>query len=178
MYSADEVAKISAWLDAELAARGTGNTSARDKLLQTWSGCMNQADWDAAGVAQAWAQKTTNDTNTACQQCHPNGQGWLANADSARVFNILTTAPNPKGGWFLEYYFTVDTTDPANPKMAINTGLLTRASTGTAQHERFDLNTDRNGAKPPAMTKLQTFFDKTAARMAAGTCDPPRLAAQ
>ena len=63
---------------------------------------MAQTDFDTAGVATAWAKKTTNTTNTACQQCHVNGQGFFANADSTRMFNILTTAKNPAGGWFLE----------------------------------------------------------------------------
>ena len=140
---------------------------------------MTQTDFDTAGVATAWAQKTTDNTNTACQQCHVNGQGFLANADSARMFNVLSTAKNPAGGYFLEMYFAVDlTTDPANPKVIINRDLITRASLGTAQHEKFQVDTDRNGGTPSAMQKLTTFYTTTMAKLtAAGAagCGPSKL---
>jgi hypothetical protein len=175
-YTSDEVTKITNWLNAEKVARaGTTTTSPRDLLLQKFSGCMLQTDFDTAGVATAWANKTTNTTNTACQQCHVNGQGFLANADSTRMFNILTTAPNPKGGWFLEMFFTVDTTDPNNLKMIINRDLINRAATGIDQHELFAIDTDRNGTNPSAYTRLTTFFNTTLAHMTAGTCGPSKL---
>ena len=140
---------------------------------------MTQTDFDSAGVATAWAQKRTNNTNTACQQCHVNGQGFLANADSTRMFNILTTAKNPAGGWFLEMYFTVDmTTDPAHPKVIINKDLITRAAMGTAQHEKFDVLTDNGGGTPSAYTKLTNFYNTVMTKMtAAGAtgCGPSKL---
>ena len=122
-FTTTDIQNIGDWLDKEHQERAAtgGTTDAREKLLESWSACMTQTDFDSAGVATAWAQKRTNNTNTACQQCHVNGQGFLANADSTRMFNILTTAKNPAGGWFLEMYFTVDmTTDPAHPKIIIN----------------------------------------------------------
>jgi hypothetical protein len=179
-YSAAESKAIGDWLDAERTARaanGTTNTpNARDLLLQKWSGCMVKTEWDTAGVAQAWAQKTTDTNNTACQQCHVNGQGFWANADSTRSFNVLTTAKNPSGGWFMEMYFTVDmTTDPANPKIIINRDLIQRAALGTAQHEKFQIDTDRNGGNPPAMTRLKNFYDLTMTHLTANTCGPSKL---
>jgi hypothetical protein len=181
-YTADDIKNIGDWLDLEhqeRTASGGTVTDAREALLEKFSGCMEQTDFDTAGVATAWAQKTTNTTNTACQQCHVNGQGFLANADSTRMFNILSTAKNPAGGWFLELYFTVDmTTDPANPKVIINRDLITRASMGTAQHEKFDVDTDRNGGNPTAMQKLTTFYTTTMTKLAAAPaagCGPSKL---
>jgi hypothetical protein len=178
-YTAAEVTSIGAWLDQEhlerTAAGGT-TTDPREALLEKWSGCMVKTEWDTAGVATAWAQKTTDNTNTACQQCHVNGQGFFANADSTRMFNVLTTTKNPAGGWFLEMYFTVDmTTDPANPKVIINKDLITRASMGYAQHEKFSVTTDRNGGTPAAYDKLTTFYNQTMAHLTAGTCGKSTL---
>ena len=101
-YTAAEITSIGDWLDTEHQERAAtgGTTDAREKLLEGWSACMTQTDFDTAGVATAWAQKRTNNTNTACQQCHVNGSGFLANADSTRMFQILTQAKNPAGGWY------------------------------------------------------------------------------
>jgi len=176
-YAPTEANNIGAWLDGERAARAGSGASAspRDALLAKWSGCMTQSEFDAAGVATAWAQKQTDTSGTACQQCHSNAQGFLANADSTRMFNILTTAANPAGGWFLEYYFTVDTTTPTDLKVIINRDLLNRAATGTAQHELFNIDTDRGGANPSAYQRLTSFYQTTLQHLAAGTCAPPRL---
>jgi hypothetical protein len=176
-YSSTDVSNIGGWLDAERAARagGGGMLSPRDALLAKWSGCMTQADFDSAGVATAWANKRTDTSGTACQQCHDNADAFLANSDSTRMFNILTTAANPLGGWFLEYYFTVDTTDPNNLKVIINRDYITRAATGTGQHELFSVDTDRGGANPSAYQCLTTFYQSTLAHLTAGTCGPSRL---
>ena len=184
VYTAAQITAISGWLDAERTARaqsGTPTISARDQLLIKWSDCMDLNDWTTNDVGEAWGQKRTDTNNTACQQCHINGQGWLADgtngAGNQRVFNILTTQKNPSGGYWMEYYFTVDTTDPANLKMIINTDKITRAGSGFAQHEKFTLTDDNNNNNPTAMQRLQTFFDKTNAKLAAGTCGPGTLPA-
>jgi hypothetical protein len=176
MYSATDITNITNWLDAEKTARaGTTTASPRELLLEKFSGCMTQTDFDSAGVATAWANKTTNTTNTACQQCHVNASYFLANADSTRMFQILSTAANPQGGWFMEYFFTVDTTDPTNLKMAINRDYINQAATGLDQHEKFDIDTDKNGGTPSAYTRLTTFFNAAMAKMTAGTCGPSTL---
>jgi hypothetical protein len=173
-YTAVQVTKISGWLDAEVAARAgtTPTVNVRRQLMSEWSGCMTQTDWDAEGVAVAWAQKGTNQGQ--CQQCHVNAQGFLATQDSTRMFNILTTQPNPKGGMYMEYYFTPDvTTDPAKPKMVINRALMDRAAKGEAQHPTFtvdNLNDDND-----AYSKLMRFYDKTMAKVTAKTCAAPKF---
>jgi hypothetical protein len=177
-YTAAEVTAIGGWLDQEHAERAaTGSaTDPRELLLEKWSGCMVQTEWTSAGVATAWAQKRTDTTNTPCQGCHVNGQDYLATPDSTRMFNILTHTKNPMGGWFLEMYFTVDmTTDPANPKIIINRDLMTRAATGIAQHEKFQLDTDNGGGNPTAMQKLTNFYNTTMTHMTAGTCGKSTL---
>jgi hypothetical protein len=176
-YSTTDVTNITNWLTAEKTARAgsTSTTSPRDALLAKFSGCMTQTDFDSAGVATAWANKTTNTTNTACQQCHVNASYFLANADSTRMFQILSTAANPQGGWFLEYFFTVDTTDPTNLKMVINRDYINQAATGLDQHEKFNIDTDNGGGTPSAYTRLTTFFNAAMAKMTAGTCGPPTL---
>jgi hypothetical protein len=175
-YSATDISNITGWLNGEKTARaGSTTSSPRELLLEKFSGCMTLADFTSAGVATAWANKTTNTTNTACQQCHVNASYFLANADSTRMFNILSTAANPQGGWFMEYFFTVDTTDPANLKMAINRDYINQAATGVAQHEKFDIDTDKNGGNPSAYTRLTTFFNAAQAKMTAGTCGPSTL---
>ncbi len=136
---------------------------------------MKQTDFDSNGVATAWATKRTDTNNTACQQCHVNAQGFLANADSTRMFNILTTQPNPNGGWFIEYYFTVDETDPNNLKVIINQDRINRAATGTAMHELFTLDNDNNGNNPTAFQRLQAFFTAAQTNLTNNTCDPPRF---
>src|SRR5262249_2728123 len=111
--------------------------------------------------------------------CHINGQGWLADGTNGsgdkRIFDILTTQKNPKGGYMMELYFTVDTTDPATPKMIINTDLINRAATGFAQHEKFRLDNDNNGNNPTAMQRLQTFFDATMLKLTNNPCGPAKL---
>jgi len=98
-YMPTEITAIGDWLDKEHQERAAtgGTTDAREKLLEAFSACMTQTDFDSAGVATAWAQKRTDTTNTACQQCHVNGQGFIANADSTRMFQILSQAANPSG---------------------------------------------------------------------------------
>jgi hypothetical protein len=180
-FTAAEVTSIGDWLDKEHQERTAAGpvTDLRLETLQKWSACMTQTDFDTAGVATAWAQKTTDTTNTACQQCHVNGQGFLANADSTRMFTILSTAKDPAGGYFMEMYFTVDMkTDPAHPKIVINKDRITLASLGTAQHEKFQVLTDRNGGTPSAYTKLTNFYNTTMMKQtAAGAagCGPSKL---
>jgi hypothetical protein len=169
IYTPTQISQISGWLDAEVAARAGGTTTpttnVRMQLMSEWSGCMNLTEWNSIGVAGAWANKNTNEGT--CQQCHVNAQGFLASQDSNRVFSILTTQPNPKGGMFMEMYFTPDlTTDAANPKMVINRGALDRAASGNAQHPRFTV--DGN-----AYTLLTQFYTMTMAHKTGGTCGTP-----
>jgi hypothetical protein len=176
-YTPAQVQSISAWLDAEVAARAQSAEPALPSpirlALSEWSGCMDLAEFkDAGGVATAWANKQTNEGT--CETCHVNGQGWLAAQDDDRVFRVLTSELNPRDNTpFMTFYFTVDTADPANPKVVINRGTLDRAASGAGQHPTFTV-TNPNDANDP-FKKLQAYYDKTLARKAANTCSTPRL---
>jgi hypothetical protein len=171
-YSSTDITNIGNWLDAEKTARASsdgGSVSPRTALLEKFSGCMQLTEFTAANFAQTWGNKQA--TTGACQQCHTTGgNGFLANQDPPTMFNRLMQK-NPFGGWFLEDYFTVDTTDPANPKMITNTALLMREGNGYAQHGTFNTTT-----ADPAMQVLQSYFTTTMAHLTAGTCGPSKLA--
>ena len=80
-YSAAESKAIGDWLDAERTARaangGTTTPNARDLLLQKWSGCMVKTEWIRPASLRRGLRRRTDTNNTACQQCHVNGQGVL-----------------------------------------------------------------------------------------------------
>lgn len=171
VYTATEASNIGGWLDAEKAARagGGGTASPADALLAKWSGCMVLTEFTSANFATTWGQKQA--TTGQCQQCHTTGgNGFLANQDSPTMFSRLMQK-NPFGGYFLQDYYTVDTTDPANPKMVINTALLMREGGGYAQHGTFTTATN-----DPAMQVLQSYFTTTMGHLTAGTCGPSQLA--
>jgi hypothetical protein len=169
-YTPAEVALIQEWLDAEVLARVDlpGVPSVTRRMMSEMSGCMSRDDWSTDGVALAWALKETGEGR--CQQCHVNGQGWLASQDSDRVFNILSgPSTNPAtGGLMMEMYIAADLSDPAAPKLLVNRGLLERAASGNAQHPTFDVDGD-------AMKRLQRFYFETVLRRSTFQCDPPRF---
>jgi hypothetical protein len=177
-YSAAQSQAIGDWLDAERAARANQSptVSPQRQLLSVWSGCMDLTDFNAnGGVSDAWARKGSN--GGTCETCHINAQGWLATRENERAFTVHTTQISSLNNKpYLEYLFTVDTTtDPANPKVVINRGILDRAASGAGQHPKFDVVSDPNDPNDPYV-ELQAFYDKTLARLNAGTCGPPRLA--
>jgi hypothetical protein len=169
-YTAQDITLIEEWLDAEVAARVDmpGTPSVTRRMMSEMSGCMSLEDWNADGVAGAWALKETDEG--PCQQCHMNGQGWLASLDSNRVFAILTgPSVNPANGkLMMDMYFGADLSDPATPKLIINRDLLRRAGEGNAQHPLFDIEGD-------AMLRLQRFYAKTVIRRSSFQCDYPRF---
>ena len=172
-YSATDITNITNWEQAEQSARANtdGGTalSPADALLAKWSGCMVLTEFTSANFATTWANKQA--TTGACQQCHTTGgNGFLATQDSATMFSRLMQK-SPFGGYFLQDYFTVDTTDPANPKIVMNTALLMKEGMGYAQHGTFSTATTDN-----AMTVLTSYYNTTMAHLTAGTCGPSQLA--
>jgi hypothetical protein len=164
-YTATESGNIASWLDAEKMARAGGGPGPTD-VMAVFSGCMTITDWNAQGVASAFANTGSNQGN--CIQCHVNGQGnFIASTDSQRVFDVIT-----QHRAFLGAYFTTDVSDPANPKVAVNTGLFTTASQGRPplyEHPLFQPDGNQ------AITKLTNFFNLTMQHQQAGACSPPRL---
>lgn len=163
-YTPDEISKITNWLSVETAERAGGGGSNEPPpvdpkaLLRDWSGCMTQANFDAALMAQKWGVYATN-TNQACINCHQTGLGILINSDPATMFNAMSQRTA-----FMLKFFSVNTQEK---KIVINTGSFMSANILT-NHPPFSLEN-------PAMTALQTFYDTTLAKQTAGGCDPARL---
>lgn len=180
-YTADETAKITSWLNAEAAARSGGNidpgnpppgtespSEATERVLKQWSGCMSLDNFNQANMASAWGGLTTTN-NQECDNCHTSGaEGFIASRQADIFFNTVST-----NKYYMLQYFTVDLTQgTAAAKVIINTVSFQNVSQGQdphRQHPRFNA-TDNNG-----MRALQSFYDLTTQRMAAGTCDPSRL---
>jgi hypothetical protein len=186
VYTADEQAKITGWLNQEAALRtdvgtGTGSGSgsgsgpanespsaATTRLLAQWSGCMTQANFDAANMADAWGNLTASN-NQQCENCHVNAaEGFIASRQSLPFFTTIDT-----NKYYMLQYFTVDLTQgTAAAKIIINTVSFDGVSKGQPphlEHPRFNA-TDNNG-----MTALKKFYDSTMASLAAGTCGPSKL---
>jgi hypothetical protein len=176
VYTPEEAAAITAWLDAERAARAgggeppppTGGESpgqASRRIISEWSGCMALADWEAEEVAPLWANLGSSEG--PCIRCHVNGQAsFIATDDAPRMFNLVASDP-----YFLLTFFAADVSDVASAKMVINYDEFVRVATGAppfTEHPQFDTQSD-------AMAALERFYQRTVARQTAGTCDPPRI---
>ncbi|MGQ0507746.1 MAG: hypothetical protein ACT4TC_20785, partial [Myxococcaceae bacterium] len=187
-FGPNDLTTIGAWLDAEYAARSatgnnptTGPGAVVKQMLSKFSGCMDEATWNAEKVGQAWAQLNTNEGT--CNACHVNGEAmFIASEDSARMFKVVSSHPS-----FIKQFFSVNVTDPANPKMEVNLSRVNNALANQGlqvQHPRL-----QNGILPQVLgggqqvtpadnnaTKaLQRFFDATMVKMNAGTCGTARI---
>ncbi len=152
---------IALWLAAEKQAVDAGGGE-EPSPLALWSGCMNLEDWQAAGVADAWADKGTGQGN--CDACHNLGaDGFMASNQDARVFNTITTSPA-----FMPSYFTLDA---AGTGVMINRPRFEAVANGTPPHQahpRFNVDGD-------AMNRLQNFYNTTLQRQANDQCEAPRF---
>lgn len=155
-----QVQAIQNWLALE-AAQPVDNTVSP---LAEWSGCMDLAEFQAAGVADAWADKGTNQGN--CDACHNLGaDGFIASNVDVRVFDTITQDPG-----FMLSYFTIDET---GTNVIVNTARFQKVGQRQAPHlahPAFNVNGN-------AMDRLQNFYQQTLARKTAGTCLPPRFGA-
>ena len=126
-------------------------------ILRDWSGCMTLANFQAANMATAWSQLTTND-GKQCLNCHEQGQhNFIASNDENAFFTGLS-----QHSYFLVKYFSVDI---ATQKVIVNTQSF-KAANNANGHPKF--NPDAN----PGITALQTFFTATAANTA---CEAPKM---
>lgn len=161
-YDTAQVQAIQNWLAAE-AAKPIDDAPSP---LAVWSGCMDLQEFSAAGVADAWADKGTNEGN--CDACHNLGaDGFIASNVDVRVFDAVTKDPG-----FMLSYFTLDPEPTAIDKVIINRARLEKVATGVPPHQghpRFNVDGGN------AMQRLQNFYDQTKQKMAAGTCLPPRF---
>lgn len=162
-YSADDKTKILNWLSVETADRMDGNTPPPvdpKVLLREWSGCMSLENFNAANMTQAWATLGADDLRK-CLNCHNGGvDGFLISANAQQFFDGMSQQAE-----FLLKYFSVNTNEN---KVVVNTGSFTTANL-IQNHPSFPAATNAG------MTALQAFYTSTAARKAAGGCDPARL---
>lgn len=159
-FDTQQVQAIQAWLAAEAAKPIDDQTPSP---LAEWSGCMDLQQFQAAGVADAWADKGTNQGN--CDACHNLGaDGFMASNVDVRVFDTVTQDPG-----FMLSYFTID---QAGTTVIVNRARLEKVAQGLPPHQghpRFNVDGG------DAMERLQNFYTQTQARKAAGTCLPPRF---
>lgn len=171
-YSTDQQQKISDWLAAELAWRGTGAgsgsgsgtaTRTADQLLSQWSGCMTQTNFDTAQMATAWGNMQSNAGQ--CKQCHVVGQSNMEASDvSTQMFTILSASK-----YCMAQYFSVDL---ANQKIIVNNTSITNVSKALPPHSAHP-NFQNNLAA--GMTALQAFYTTTMQNLTAGTCGAPKF---
>jgi hypothetical protein len=174
-WSADEEMKITTWLTKEVELRNgqttptpTGSeslSSATERVLSEFAGCMTLENFQAANMV-AWGDVDA-ENNTECDNCHATGgEGFIASRAEGPFYSVVST----KKYFFLQY-LTVDLTQgAANAKVVINETSFRGVYNGMdphREHPRFNLDN-------PGMTALESFYDLTMARKAAGQCDPPR----
>jgi hypothetical protein len=159
-FTPNDVGAIEAWLAQEKLDAAAGGGVAVSAMAE-WSGCMSLADWEAEGVADAWADKNANGQGN-CDTCHNLGaDGFMASNQDGRVFEYVSGYPA-----FMPSYFTLDST---GTKVVINRSRLENVGNQISPHENhgnFDVDGD-------AMDRLIQFYDLTMQRKLAGQCGPP-----
>ena len=160
-FATGDVSAIEAWLAQEKLDEEAAGGATPVSALAEWSGCMSLADWEAEGVADAWADKNAGNQGD-CDTCHNLGaDGFMASNQDGRVFEYITKYPA-----FMPSYFTLDAT---GTNVVINRARLESVGTQQAPHENhgnFDVDGD-------AMERLQRFYNLTMQRKLAGQCGPP-----
>lgn len=158
-YDTAQVQAIQAWLALEAAQPVDDQPSP----LAEFSGCMDLAEFQASGMADAWADKGTNQGN--CDACHQLfADGFIASNVDVRVFEVVTKLPEG-----MLSYFTIDET---GQNVIVNTARLEKVARGLPPHQAHPQFNVNGG---DAMDRLQNFYQQTMARKAAGTCLPPRF---
>jgi len=180
-YEADQISKITGWLNKEIEARTSGGTgsgsgsgtggespqAASQRLLGEWSGCLSLANFEAADLRNFGNVNAGGGGN--CKTCHALGEfGHIVSNVSSPFFQTITT-----NKYYMLQYFSVDLSmGVAAAKVAINTRSFAGVGNRLAPHEAHPGFDPVNNA---GMAALQKFYTATMARKTAGTCDPPRL---
>src|SRR5262245_32354647 len=97
-----------------------GPSAAQLAMLKQWSGCMTQANFATANMANAWGRLQAT-TLKSCQSCHSEGQfGFVATTDQASFFSKISQHSS-----FMAMYFTADM---ASNKVIVNTNSFKAAN--------------------------------------------------
>lgn len=157
-FTARQALAVQYWLALEAASK---LESSAPSAMAIWSGCLDVQQFVASGVADAWAKKKAGDFS--CSVCHRAGaHGFIVDDDDARLFDAIARRPR-----LMISYFTVDATG----EIVINTARFERVGQQqrpNVSHPRFDIDGE-------AMNRLQSFYEQTRERLAAGICLPPRF---
>lgn len=177
-YSNDEINKITEWLNKELEARGAGTGGptgpesagqATTRLLNEWSGCMTQQNFEAADMRN-WGNVNTNEGQ--CKTCHAGAEyGFVASNISNNFFNVIT-----EDKYYMLQYFAVDLSlGVAAAKIIVNDRSFEGVGNRLAPHQQHPgFNPQNNNG----YAALQAFYTSTmAAKTAApnGVCGPTKL---
>ncbi len=161
-YSSEHLQAVQAWLAAELA-QPVGEE--QPSPLAIWSGCMDLGQFQASGMADAWADKNAQGQGD-CDACHNLcADNFCASNVDTRVFEALTTSPR-----LMLSYFTINET---GTEVIINEARLIKVGTRQDPHQlhgAFNLNDD-------AYQRLVNFYNQTKARVDDPNiqCQPPRF---
>ncbi len=178
-YSNDQINKITEWLNKELEARGAPGPDqpqgpesagqATTRLLQEWSGCMTQANFEAADM-RAWGNVNSNEGQ--CKTCHAGAEyGFVASNVSTNFFNVIT-----EDKYYMLQYFAVDLSlGVAQAKIIVNDRSFEGVGNRLAPHQQHPgFNPQNNNG----YAALQAFYQSTMAAKAAapnGVCGPSKL---
>jgi hypothetical protein len=193
-YTTTQIDAITDWLNTEVTERSNNPTqqptgsnetyaAATARVLNTWSGCMTIANFNAANMANAFGNMQANN-GERCASCHSTGgYGFMATTIAETNPNggppgLFTTMSTDK--YFLVMYFSADLSDTTrdasgkliNAKMKVNVDSFKGVATNTAPHVQHpSFNYQQN----QMMTALNTFYTSTMAGVTAGTCGATKL---
>jgi hypothetical protein len=158
-WSDDQVTKITAWLNKELAER-TGTTTpptspdspaaAIKRTMNQFAACMQLTDFQTANMATDLGNMQSRNPQDACHSCHDNGEySFYNNNVEGAFYNVISTHSR-----YMLMYFSVDTTGGvANYKMQINPNsfmMVGQAKYPFNDHPQFD---------PTTITQNQSLVD-------------------
>jgi len=161
-YTAGERTSILDWLAAEADERTPVNQPPPvdpTELLKAWSGCMTQANFDTAQMADKFGNSNALN-GQACKNCHGSSAfGFTVSPDSTPYFTVISTSLSQ-----MLKYFSVQ-----QGAVIINMAAITNAGTAIVDHPQFD------PANLPGFDAVQSFYDLTKTAQMAGGCGPSTL---
>jgi pyrimidine deaminase RibD-like protein len=184
-WTADQSAKITAWLTQEATDRGVSQTEPTSPpvntpsttsimAMQKFAGCMatSKTDWDNVGNGPAYRIAQTNaNPGGQCDGCHDGGAGaYLA---SRKGTNYSVMFERTQEQLFFTGLFSTEAVagTPVTYKVVANeTKLCAKGiapATGAKTHPTYNCN--NNGQ----MTNLKAFVQKVNDKLATGTCGTP-----
>jgi hypothetical protein len=159
-YTASERSSIVDWLSAEETERAGSGPPPVDPvaLINTWSGCMTQENFDSAQMATLFGNSVAGN-GQACKNCHTYGaEGFTVSPDSPQYLMTISTSQSQ-----LLKYFSV-----RGNQVVLNMAAMTNAGTAIQGHPPFD------ASGLSGLPALQQFYDLTKTAQMAG-CGPTKI---